>query len=542
MIGFLIALMILPLATAVLLMLFRDSAGQNTARWMALVGSVVTLCIAVTTVAKYQEMLPTQASPPSQPLVEWRHTWLTYSSQMPVYGVEAPPPVKLEFYLGADGISLSLIALTALLTISAVLISWETIKERAADFYICLLVLEACLIGVFLAFDLLLFYVFFEFTLIPMFFLIGLWGGSQRNHASIKFFLYTLVGSLITLVGLVALVLTAVKGGVTTPFSIPALSAHFTAHPIPIETQVILFLTLSAGFMVKVPLFPFHTWLPLAHVEAPTAGSVMLAGVLLKLGSYGFLRICLPIYRQACEQVGLPLIATLSIIGIVYGSLCALSQRDIKKLVAYSSVAHLGFCMLGLFALNAEGVTGSVLQMINHGLSTGALFLLVGMVYDRYHTRQLDDLGGLANRIPLIAVAMVFTSMASIGLPGLNGFVGEFLSLAGMFKVPVVGPLYAVIGTSGVVLGAWYMLTMVQQGFFGPLREPHDVHDPVKDMSPREACAFLPLAVMCVWIGVAPQPFIDLMKPDIQGIVAGYGSTDIRPSGGTPETLSAVHR
>ncbi len=540
MIGFLIALMILPLATAVLLMLFRDSAGQNAARWMALIGSVVTLCVAVTTVAKYRdEMVITEASQPVQPRIEWRHTWLTYTPQMDSKTGLTPSPVKLEIYLGADGISLSLIALTALLTISAVLISWETIKERAADFYICLLVLEACLIGVFLAFDLLLFYVFFEFTLIPMFFMIGLWGGSQRNHASIKFFLYTLVGSLITLVGLVALVLTAVKGGVTTPFSIPELASHFTAHPIPIQTQVILFLTLSAGFMVKVPLFPFHTWLPLAHVEAPTAGSVMLAGVLLKLGSYGFLRICLPIYRQACEQVGLPLIATMSLIGIVYGSLCALSQRDIKKLVAYSSVAHLGFCMLGLFALNAEGVTGSVLQMINHGLSTGALFLLVGMVYDRYHTRQLEDIGGLANRIPLIAVAMVFTSMASIGLPGLNGFVGEMLSLAGMFKVM---PLYAVIGTSGVVLGAWYMLTMVQQGFFGPLREPHEVHDPVRDMSPREACAFLPLAVMCVWIGVAPQPFIDLMQPDIQGIVAGYDGSNARPVAGNPETLSAVHR
>ena len=546
MIGFLIALMILPLATAVLLMLFRDSAGQNAARWMALIGSVVTLCVAVTTVAKYRdEMVITEASRPVQPRIEWRHTWLTYTPQVDMQTGLTPSPVKLEFYLGADGISLSLIALTALLTISAVLISWETIKERAAEFYICLLVLESCLIGVFLAFDLLLFYVFFEFTLIPMFFMIGLWGGSQRNYASIKFFLYTLVGSLITLVGLVALVLAAVKGGVTTPFSIPELAAHFTAHPIPIQTQVILFLTLSAGFMVKVPLFPFHTWLPLAHVEAPTAGSVMLAGVLLKLGSYGFLRICLPIYRQACEQVGLPLIATMSLIGIVYGSLCALSQRDIKKLVAYSSVAHLGFCMLGLFALNAEGVTGSVLQMINHGLSTGALFLLVGMVYDRYHTRQLDDLGGLANRIPLIAVAMVFTSMASVGLPGLNGFVGEMLSLAGMFKVPVVGPFYAVIGTSGVVLGAWYMLTMVQQGFFGPLREPHDVHDPVRDMSPREAFAFLPLAVMCVWIGVAPQPFIDLMKPDIQGIVAGYDGSNARTNAAspeTPETLSAVHR
>jgi NADH-quinone oxidoreductase subunit M len=237
-------------------------------------------------------------------------------------------------------------------------------------------------------------------------------------------------------------------------------------------------------------------------------------------------------------DVGLPLIATLSVIGIVYGSLCALSQRDIKKLVAYSSVAHLGFCMLGLFALNSEGITGSLLQMINHGLSTGALFLLVGMVYDRYHTRQLDDLGGLANRLPLIAAAMVFTTMASIGLPGLNGFVGEMLSLAGMFKIM---PVYAIIGTSGVVLGAWYMLTMVQQGFFGPLREPHNVHEPVGDMTPREACAFLPLAVMCVWIGVAPQPFIDMMKPDIQAVVTGYDrSTPLTAE--PPAQLTVINR
>lgn len=519
MIGYLIALMALPTAAAVLLMLFRDTAGQNTSRWMALIGTVVTFCVAVTCVAKYRDQIIPTATQAVQPRVEWRHTWMTYAPVAVNHSSEAPQPTRLEFYLGADGVSLSLIALTALLSISAVLISWESIKERSADFYICLLLLESGLIGVFCAFDLVLFYVFFEFTLIPMFFMVGLWGGTQRNYAAIKFFLYTLVGSLITLVGLVALVLHGAQGGVTSPFSIPDLAVYFTNHPLDVRTQMILFLTLSAGFIVKVPLFPFHTWLPLAHVEAPTAGSVMLAGVMLKLGSYGFFRICLPMYREACFQVGLPLIATLSVIGIVYGSLCALSQRDIKKLVAYSSVAHLGFCMLGLFALNTEGVTGSMLQMINHGLSTGALFLLVGMVYDRYHTRQLDDLGGLATRLPLITVAMVFTTMASIGLPGLNGFVGEMLSLAGMFKVM---PVYAIIGTTGVILGAWYMLTMVQQGFFGTLREPHDVHDPVQDMNVREACAFLPLGVMCLWIGVAPQPFIELMKPDIEAVVRDY--------------------
>jgi NADH-quinone oxidoreductase subunit M len=276
------------------------------------------------------------------------------------------------------------------------------------------------------------------------------------------------------------------------------------------------------GLVVKIPVLPLHTWLPLAHVEAPTAGSVMLAGVLLKLGTYGILRLCLPLFPYACEVVGLPLMASLAVAGIVYGSLCALAQRDIKKLVAYSSVAHLGYCVLGLFALNAAGIAGGVLQMVNHGLSTGALFLLVGMVYDRYHTRQLDDLGGLASRLPLIAVAMVFISMASIGLPGLNGFTGEVLSLAGMFRL---SRLHAVLATSGVVLGAWYMLTMVQQAFFGPLREPHlgdGHHEPIKDMNFREFMAVAPICVLVLWIGVHPQPLIDTVRPDVDAVVAVY--------------------
>jgi NADH-quinone oxidoreductase subunit M len=267
------------------------------------------------------------------------------------------------------------------------------------------------------------------------------------------------------------------------------------------------------GFLIKVPVFPFHTWLPLAHVEAPTAGSVILAGVLLKLGTYGFLRICLPLFPAASISIGLPVVGLLSVIGIIYGSLCALWQSDIKKLVAYSSVAHLGFCMLGLFALNAEGMTGSVLQMINHGLSTGALFILVGMIYDRYHTREMSEMGGLATKLPRIGVGMVFISMSSIGLPGLNGFVGEFLSLAGMFKS---NPVYSALGTTGVILGAWYLLTAVQKVFFGKLVEPHHGDHEVEDMSTREFLALAPLAALCLWIGVRPQPLIDLIQPEIR--------------------------
>jgi NADH-quinone oxidoreductase subunit M len=285
--------------------------------------------------------------------------------------------------------------------------------------------------------------------------------------------------------------------------------------------QIALFLAIAVGFMVKVPVFPLHTWLPLAHVEAPTAGSVLLAGVLLKLGTYGFLRLCLPMFPHACQTVGVPLMGTLAVAGIIYGSLCALAQRDIKKLVAYSSVAHLGFCVLGLFALNSAGMAGGVLQMINHGLSTGALFLIVGMIYERYHTRQLDDLGGLAARLPLLACTTVFVTMTSIGLPGLNGFVGEVLSLAGMFQQK---PIYTVLATSGVVLGAWYMLSMIQQAFFGLLREPAHEGHAVHDMNVREILAIGPICALCLWIGVMPQPLLNMIRPDVAAVAELYDS------------------
>jgi NADH-quinone oxidoreductase subunit M len=435
---------------------------------------------------------------------------------------EAARAFRIEMLFGLDGISLSLIVLTTILSVSCVLISWESIRERAAGFYACLLLLESGLLAVFSAFDVIMFYVFFEFTLVPLFFMIGIWGGPQRRYAAIKFFLYTLVGSLVTLVGLVGLVLTAKSAGVDAPTSIPSIASWFAAHPLSPEWQVALFLAIAVGFMVKVPVFPLHTWLPLAHVEAPTAGSVFLAGVLLKLGTYGFLRLCLPMFPYACRTVGIPLMAALAVVGIIYGSLCALAQRDIKKLVAYSSVAHLGYCILGLFALNATGMAGGVLQMVNHGLSTGGLFLLVGMIYERYHTRQLDDLAGLAARLPLICCAMVFIAMASIGLPGLNGFVGEMLSLAGMFAQQKI---YAVFGATGVILGAWYLLSMIQQAFFGPLREPKQGHShahEISDMNTREIFAIAPICILCLAIGVMPQPLIETIKPDIDAVLQLY--------------------
>ncbi|MEX0727053.1 MAG: NADH-quinone oxidoreductase subunit M [Planctomycetaceae bacterium] len=519
----------LPVVGAVLLMIFRSSE-PSVSRWTALWISLATMGLALTLAAQDAAVM-TRAdggytaarNSPVQPRLEFRHTWLDFSEGRTVLDDASATGLrtglKLEFYLGLDGISVLMVLLTTLLTVSAILISWESVRERVTEYYVCLLILETGLLGAFCAFDLVLFYVFFEFTLIPLFFLVGIWGGAQRRYAATRFFIYTLAGSLVTLLGLVMLLIQAYTHlHLANPFSLPELSRALAENPLPVSLQVTLFLALSAGFMIKVPLVPFHTWLPLAHVEAPTAGSVLLAGVLLKLGTVGFLRLALPLLPDACLQVGVPLIATLSTIGIVYGALGALAQNDIKRLVAYSSISHLGFCMLGLFALNAAGISGSILQMLNHGLSTGALFLLVGMIYDRYHTRQLTELGGLAQKIPLISVAMIFICFASMGVPGLNGFVGEFLSLLGMFEAH---PVYAVIGASGVILGAWYLLTLLQRGFFGPVNiPPHTEHVP--DLQLREAIAVIPLAILCLWIGVYPAPVMRTIEPDVNGLVRQF--------------------
>jgi NADH-quinone oxidoreductase subunit M len=511
----------LPLAFGAVIWL-AGTSWPGAARWLALAGTVLTLVLALGLVASCQprpEFGPTAAGlasrGPIQPYPEYelKADWLSFGDGRG----------KVQFYLGLDGISLWLVALTALLMVPSVLVSWEAITDRPADFYALLLLLETGMLGVFCAFDLVLFYVFFEFTLIPLFFLIGIWGGPQKRYAARKFFVYTLTGSLMALVGLVGLVLAVagLEGGSLT-FSLPELARSVAQGVKPSATvQWWLFLALFAGFAVKVPLVPFHTWLPLAHVEAPTAGSVLLAGVLLKLGTYGFLRLCLPLLPDAAVA-WVPAIAVLAVIGILYGAVCALAQDDIKKLVAYSSVSHLGFCMLGLFALNAEGVSGSLLQMVNHGLSTGLLFLIVGMIYDRYHTRQLTELGGLASRLPLLACFMVFSALSSLALPGLNGFVGETLCLIGMFKAQ---PVYAVVGALGIILGAWYLLAMLRRAFFGPLKEPKEphgdpaAHGPPGDLTAREVAALAPVAAVCLLIGVYPQPFLDAMRPDVNSVV-----------------------
>jgi NADH-quinone oxidoreductase subunit M len=382
------------------------------------------------------------------------------------------------------------------------------------------------MLGVFLSFDVILFYVFFELTLVPLFFLIGIWGGPERRHAARKFFIYTLTGSLIFFLALLAIVVVCYikpgEGQKVLTFAIPDLvrivNQNLTANA-PADRafwqtfQFWIFLAMFAGFAIKVPLFPMHTWLPLAHVEAPTAGSVLLAGVLLKMGTYGFLRLALPLAPDACLSIGLPLIGTLAVVGIIYGAFCALAQDDFKKLVAYSSVSHLGFCMLGMFALNSAGLTGSLLQMINHGLSTGGLFLVVGMLYERYHTRLIGDYSGMGSKLKLLTFCMVVISLSSIGLPGLNGFVGEALVFFGMFDVR---PALAILGTAGILLGAWYLLTLLRLVFFGPMREPdHEGHGPILDLDGREIATLAPIMLLCLFLGVYPQPVIKVAGQDL---------------------------
>jgi len=459
--------------------------------------------------------------------------------------------IDIRFSVGLDGLSVWLVGLTALLMVVAVLVSWEAIQEQASAYYRLLLLLETGMLGVFAARDIILFYVFFEFTLIPLFFLIGIWGSEQRRYAAVKFFLFTLAGSVLTFLSLVAIVVLNYEATGVLTFSIPRITASLAAHPIPEAAQLAIFLGLFAGFAIKVPLFPLHTWLPLAHVQAPTAGSVILAGVLLKVGTYGFVRFSLPLLPEA-TAICMPWLLWLSVAGIIYGALVALAQQDIKRLIAYSSVSHLGFCMLGVFALNRLGMQGGVLQMINHGLSTGGLFAMVGMLYERYHTRKIRDLGGLAHRTPVLAFFFVLFTLSSIGLPGLNGFAGEFLLLIGMFQRGWAeaggrwAPHYQVISVlalTGVVLGAWYMLWLVQRVFFGPLREPGHHEDKgsqpeqaVRDLAAREVIALALPSVFIFWIGIHPAFFLNKMDATLSGITdRGMAAVDARGMAGQEE-------
>ncbi len=422
--------------------------------------------------------------------------------------VERWPWIKsigAQYLLGIDGISLLLVLLTALLTFVATLSSWRAVENRLKEYYAFMLLLETGMIGVFLALDLLLFYVFGEVVLVPMYFLIGIWGGERRLYAAIKFFLYTLFGSVAMLVGILVL------RGAHHTFDWTAMIA--AGSVIPAALQGWIFLAFFLGFAIKVPMFPFHTWLPDAHVEAPTAGSVLLAGVLLKMGSYGFLRFSLPLLPDAARRYA-PVLAVLALVAIVYGALVSLMQKDMKKLIAYSSVSHMGFVILGLAALTPLAAKGAVLQMVNHGLSTGALFLIVGVVYERRHTRLIADFGGLSSRMPVYAAVFLIMTLASIGLPGLNGFIGEFMILMGTFPVSW---LWTAIAATGIVLGAGYMLWLFQRVMFGKI--VHPANESLKDLTARELLTFLPLLVLVFWIGIFPKPFLDVIDKPGEKIV-----------------------
>jgi NADH-quinone oxidoreductase subunit M len=428
--------------------------------------------------------------------------------------------VVLRYHVGLDALSMPLLALTALLVPLSIACSFHAIRARTQEYYAWLLALTTGMFGVFAARDVLLFYIFFEFTLVPLYFLIGIWGGPERRYAANKFFLYTFAGSVITFAGIVYLGIRAaqIHHSSVLDFDLVRLST-LSLPQLSTAEQSLLFVAFFCGFAIKVPFFPLHTWLPLAHTEAPTAGSVLLAGILLKLGTYGFLRFSLPMVPQGALHWA-QAIGVLAVAGIIWGALCCWVQRDVKKLVAYSSVSHLGFCMLGMFSLLPVGLSGSVLYMVNHGLSTGALFLVVGMIYERYHTRDLSQLGGLARQMPILAFFFVLFVLSSIGLPGLNGFVSEFTVLLAAFNSDVLGRWYGAVGAAGILLGAIYMLYAVGKVLFGPVQEPPDTPDLStglkRDLTRREIAILAPLAVLVVLLGVAPRLITDTLDPALQ--------------------------
>ena len=480
----------LPVVGAVLLLFVGNSDGQRNRLilWLTLIVSIAVFAV---TLAMWAAFNPGSAE---FQLVE-RHLWI------PAFGI--------DYYLGVDGISLLLIVLTGFLTPIAVLSSWIGIEKKVKEFCIFLLLLEAAMIGVFLSLDLFLFYVFWDAMLVPMYFLIGIWGYDQRIYAAIKFMLYTMAGSVLMLIAILGLAY--LHQAATGSYSFDLLKLY--TLDIPGSTQYWFFLAFAVAFAIKVPLFPFHTWLPDAHVQAPTAGSVILAGVLLKMGTYGFVRFAFPLFPQAAAYFA-PWIAVLAVVGIIYGALVAMVQPDMKKLVAYSSVSHLGFVVLGICAMNVNGLQGAVYQMLAHGVSTGGLFLIVGMLSDRRHTRLISEFGGLKAVMPRLTAAFMIITLASIGLPGLNGFVGEFLIMLGAFRWD---PRYVVGAGLGVILSAVYMLWMFQRVNYGPIT--NDKNRTLPDLTPREWALMVPTVATAILMGVFPMVFLKPMEPSVRKTV-----------------------
>jgi len=449
----------------------------------------------------------------SLPLLRWfRPGWGGFTFEETADWI---PSIGAKYHLGIDGISLLLVMLTTFLGMIAILSSWSAIHQRTKEYYILLLLLQTGMIGVFVSLDFFLFYVFWEVMLVPMYFLIGVWGSDRRLYAAIKFFLYTLAGSVVMLLAILALYFYApVPAGGTRTFDVPTLLAAAQHFSDPLK--VWLFWGFFFAFAIKVPMFPFHTWLPDAHTEAPTAGSVILAGVLLKMGTYGFLRFSLPLLPAdaALRAKIIHIVIALSLISIIYGAVVCLMQKDMKRLIAYSSVSHLGFCTLGIFALTPQGLAGSVLQQINHGISTGALFLIVGVLYERRHTRLISEFGGLATPMPNFAAIYLIVTLSSLGMPLLNGFIGEFTILQGTF---VVSKAWAAWASLGIVLGAAYLLWLYQRTMFGPIT--HDINKALPDLNLREYAVLLPLVALAFWIGIYPKPFFAYLEKPVERIV-----------------------
>jgi NADH-quinone oxidoreductase subunit M len=474
----------LPLLGALFITFVRgnDNLAKGTARWVAMWTTLVTFAISLVMVVRFD---PTSAE-------------FQFSEKHPWLGVAS-------YHMGVDGISLPFVILTTALMPICILASWTSIQKRVKEYMIAFLVLETLMIGTFSALDLVLFYLFFEGGLIPMFLIIGVWGGQRRVYASFKFFLYTLLGSVLMLLAIMAMYW---ESGTT---DIPTL-LH---HGFPLGLQKWAWLGFFASFAVKMPMWPVHTWLPDAHVEAPTAGSVILAAILLKMGGYGFIRFSLPMFPSASHDFA-PLIFTLSVVAIIYTSLVALMQEDVKKLIAYSSVAHMGFVTMGIFAATAQGVAGGIFQMISHGIVSGALFLCVGVVYDRMHTREIAFYGGLVNRMPIYAAIFLVFTLANVGLPGTSGFVGEFLSLIGTFKNNIA---VATLATLGVILSAAYALWLYRKMIFGTLKP---ALAGIKDIGWREAVIFAPLVVLTILFGVAPKPVLDMSSASVTALLDNY--------------------
>jgi NADH-quinone oxidoreductase subunit M len=484
--GILTGLLVLPLVGAAFILAQRgDEASVNSnARYAALITTVATFILALVAWGRFDS-----ANPGFQ-MVE-THGWVSEA---------------IKFKLGVDGFSFPFVVLTAFLMPFCILASWTSVEKRVREYMVAFLILETLMIGVFVALDLVLFYLFFEAGLIPMFLIIGIWGGKRRVYASYKFFLYTLLGSVLMLLALMAMYWNA---GTT---DIPTLLKHH----FPVSMQPWLWLAFFASFAVKMPMWPVHTWLPDAHVEAPTAGSVILAAILLKMGGYGFIRFSIPMFPDASAMFA-PLVFALSVIAIVYTSLVALMQEDIKKLIAYSSVAHMGFVTMGLFTLTPQGIQGAMFQMVSHGLVSGALFLCVGVIYDRMHTREIAAYGGLVNRMPMYAVVFMIFTMANVGLPGTAGFVGEFLTLMGAFKA---NPWVALIATSGVILSAAYALWLYRRVVFGELVKP-ELKD-ITDLNGREIAIFVPLVLLTIWYGIAPGVILDAFAAPTEALIKNY--------------------